>query len=292
MAAEIGGQSVVTRPVPPRCADRRRGPGRFRGTSALHAAGCPFLVGVGEGIAFSCLLASTSGWSNGSMPMIAPATAVAISQRKNSCADTPDVLQPDPCDRMADALQRLDRRSLRRIRCRRVRVRGRRRTGRRRSVLAAASGSPASGIRPRPRLPVLSARSCSSQAPKIGDAWRGDDGDLVAAQAALPRCPARRPVGRQDFPMAARRVHRTASSLGRLQQAPDVETHRCGRRQAELRQHRIASADRRDAVEDVRESPACLARSPGRSPIGHGDEIARPPCPCPSAAPRARRNSP
>ena len=27
---------------------------------------------------------STSGWSNGLMPMIAPATAVAISQRKNS----------------------------------------------------------------------------------------------------------------------------------------------------------------------------------------------------------------
>ena len=31
------------------------------------------------------MAASTSGWSNGSMPMIETATAVAISQRKNSC---------------------------------------------------------------------------------------------------------------------------------------------------------------------------------------------------------------
>ena len=30
------------------------------------------------------LLASTSGWSNGSMPMIDPATAVASSHRKNA----------------------------------------------------------------------------------------------------------------------------------------------------------------------------------------------------------------
>jgi len=32
----------------------------------------------------SILLASTSGWLNALMPMIEPATAVAISQRKNS----------------------------------------------------------------------------------------------------------------------------------------------------------------------------------------------------------------
>ena len=52
------------------------------------------------------LLASTSGWSNGSMPMIAPATAVAISQRKNSwpiCVGVGDVDRARPDGRRARA---------------------------------------------------------------------------------------------------------------------------------------------------------------------------------------------
>ena len=58
------------------------------------------------------LLASTSGWLNALIPMIDPATAVAISQRKNSCAEVVDVGHGDSNDRMPGLLERRDFRFL------------------------------------------------------------------------------------------------------------------------------------------------------------------------------------
>ena len=57
----------------------------------------------------SILLASTSGWSNGLMPITAPATAVAISHRKNSPASAYDVRRRR-CARRAAPRRRAPRR--------------------------------------------------------------------------------------------------------------------------------------------------------------------------------------
>ena len=54
------------------------------GTPGLGAEDCPALIGIDQGAGVLILVASTSGWSKGSIPITAPAIAVAISQRKNS----------------------------------------------------------------------------------------------------------------------------------------------------------------------------------------------------------------
>ena len=53
---------------------------------AFSAGSVPLLLYASVSLRVSILLASTSGWLNALMPMIEPATAVANSQRKNSCA--------------------------------------------------------------------------------------------------------------------------------------------------------------------------------------------------------------
>ena len=59
------------------------------------------------------MLASTSGWSNGLMPITAPATAVANSQLEELAAEVVAVGELDPHDGCPAALERLDRGVLR-----------------------------------------------------------------------------------------------------------------------------------------------------------------------------------
>ena len=98
--------------------------------------------------------ACTSGWSNGLMPRIEPATAVANSQRKNSCPSSSGAGSRTSCS------------------CR----------------SGPSPGTPGAGTRPLPSLPVDSAISCSTQSPKTAGVRKAH---LVAA--LLPAVAEREP---------------------------------------------------------------------------------------------------
>ena len=158
---------------------------------------------------------------------------------------------------------------------------------------ASPSGSPSIGISPRPCLPVLSAISCSSQAPR--SAIPGEAMIVTLSRPnRLPRRPWRCRAARRDSPPAARpapqaRTIGCAVSRKRLTSMPD----RRGRHQTELRQHRVAAADRGHAVEDIARSRAAwrdlLQRRAG---IGHGDEMLAGLFRAAARWRRGRRNSP
>ena len=110
------------------------------------------------------LAASTSGWLNGLMPSIAPATAVAISNRKNSwpiwSIDCMTIRTTGwPAFSSAASFWSCAASSSPSVR----------RSMKKRSLPytdAPAIVSPSIGIRPLPSLPVDSAINCSAQAPK------------------------------------------------------------------------------------------------------------------------------
>ena len=71
-----------------------------------------------------------------------------------------------------------------------------------------------------------------------------------------------------------------------------VEPHRRGRHHAEIRQHGVAAADRRVAVEDVAEVVALGDLLHVRAGVGDGDEMLRRPCPRRPPSAWRRRNTP
>ena len=108
---------------------------------------------------------------------------------------------------------------------------------------------------PLPCLPVDSASSCSSQAPKSAIAGRGDDRHLVAARGAGRRRGWRQ-GSRPGFSAGgALGAQERTISAALSRKAAEVDADRRRRHHAEIRQHRIAPADARQAVEDVRGSP-------------------------------------
>ena len=117
----------------------------------------------------------------GLMPMTEPATAVAISQRKNSSAEIVDVA-PRRCGRRAGRPAPARRRRRPARRPARIPVAGRRTRDRCRRRRAAPSGSRSTGMMPLPCLPVDSAISCSSQAPR---SWM--PGEAMSVSLSRPR---------------------------------------------------------------------------------------------------------
>ena len=115
------------------------------------------------------------------------------------------------------------------------------------------SGSPSIGIRPLPCLPVDSANSCSGQAPKLASPGDAMMRDLVAARQSGG---AEREAEHDAGIFRRRHVRAAGAHHHPCRPSPvrDIDPGDRRRNQAELRQHRIAAADARLAVEDVAEA--------------------------------------
>ena len=143
---------------------------------------------------------------------------------------------------------------------------------------------------PLPCLPVLSASSCSSQAPTSAMPGRRDDRHLVAPGIGRRRRGSGR-AARPGWRPAACRPRRSAPSARSTSGTASMSMpHRRRRHHAEIRQHRIAAADRRVAEEDVRGSRRASATCPHlRARIGHRDEVLARPCRRPPASSRSKK---
>ena len=212
----IGLQSdVVARPEPDRGTRARR---RQRGVvdrqgrryvagagGLFRAAGPSLRIRRSRRLVLS-LLSCTLGWSKGSMPSTAPATAVATSQRKNSAPMSQGSRSSREMTGRPAAWQSPHALAVR-ARPRPFDVQIDEERGRRRRPRARPASSPSTGRRPVPSLPVLSARSCSSQAPS----------EPIAGEAGMSPCRGRRAPARRgprrprpgcSRPAAVRRTRR------------------------------------------------------------------------------------
>ena len=151
---------------------------------------------------------------------------------------------------------------------------GRRRCGRCRKRRARRVSSRSTGMMPLPSLPVDSAISCSSHAPRSRNAGRGDERDFVAAQVG---------GGAEDdaehhagilFHGSGRRRRPRPSALVRCEKLAGVEAHGRGGNHAEVRERGVAPADGGQSVKDVAEAVALGDQLHLRAGIGDGDEVA------------------
>ena len=114
------GRCATDAPIQERACRRRR-PAQFGGvllvgveigladdTTGCSAGSSPVFSKAPVSSRVLILAASTSGWLNGLMPMIAPATAVANSKRKNSWPMMVDRFHDDPHHGMPGLFQRCE----------------------------------------------------------------------------------------------------------------------------------------------------------------------------------------
>ena len=206
--------------------------------------------------------------------MTAPATAVAISQRKNSWPMLSRSASVDAHDRMPGLLERREPRVLARSSLRR-RAADRRTADRRHRRFGGAE-----------RLAIdrddafaracrsISASSCSSQAPKSARPGESNEASAcrgrpsAAAPSTMPSATPGLSAGGTSAP------HERHHHCRALEQPRHIEAHRRGRHHAEVGEHRIAPADAGIAVEDRAGSLSRLARLlQRRARIGDGDEM-------------------
>ena len=233
---------------------------RARPSSASGAPRGAFRSARTRSVSFfvSSLLASTSGWSNGLMPRSEPATAVAISQRNNSCAEARAVLDArcaPPGDRPSRAPP--PRRPAPRPASTRAagrRTRGPRRRRRRPERLAVH----------RDEAFAVLARGLGDELLEPGaevvNRRRGDQRHLVPPlRAAKTRAP---PPGRRPGSRAAWTLGPHACTIASARAGTShVEPHHRRGHEPEVGQRRIAPADARARREDVAEAIALGHRS-------------------------------
>ena len=134
-----------------------------------------------------------------------------------------------------------------------------------------ATASLSTGMIPLPSLPVDSAMSCSSHAPR---SWM--PGDAINVSLSIPRFAARPrivPSTRPGFSSAGTPGAQALSMrFGLVQDSLDVKAHHgCGH-QAEVGQRRVAPPDALHAGKDVAETAGTCLLVEMRTRIGHGHE--------------------
>ena len=287
-AVVAGGQPegrVAVQGEPVAARDRRR-PGRSRALAGRATSSTSRV---------SCLASSTLGWSNGSMPSTIPAIAVATSQRT---ASAPRSIGSDSSIRMT-GWPAASRASASVSRPPGSLPASAIRTNVRSAPYAstAPSGSRSTGTMPTPRLPVLSAMSCSAHAPKlaISSSIRNvslSRPALASVAMAMPERQAR--VERRVRLVAGAQHHRA----GR-QQRVQVDADERRRDQSDVGQRGIASADVGRVEEDLAEVVGVLDRVALAGVRDHGEVGARdarsdgagPPRGPPRPAPRRTRGT-
>ena len=150
------------------------------------------------------------------------------------------VVELDPDDRVAGALERIGELGhARRRRC--PRGSARRTRDPRRTRSRGRSGSPSTGTIPTPCLPVDSAMSCSSQAPKLAICGIGEERQLVAARRGEPtdRQPEQDARIHARVRLAARTEHRRRGG----QEGVEVQSDERRRDEADVGERRVAPAD-------------------------------------------------
>ena len=157
-----------SRPAAPARTARPAEPSRLETSGSSPDASTSFVLSFA---------ACTSGWSNGLMPRIEPATAVANSQRKNSCPSSYGSASRTSCAWRSGP----------------------------------SAGSPGAGTSPFPCLPVDSASSCSAQRPKppaLGSMQ-------TLSRPSRQPSPSARPSSRPGLPSARRHASAISHARGR-----------------------------------------------------------------------------
>src|SRR6266581_251631 len=177
-----------------------------------------------------CLLSATLGWSNALMPMIAPATAVANSQRKNSCPRSYRSSSASRTTGWPAAMRAWSRGSVASFSpSSPASVRATKRRSRP-YTSGGPSGSSATGRIPFPSLPVLSAINCSTHSPKLPNPRGASLGHAMRPVQQLAHVDADQ--GRRDEPEIGQGGIATADVLGVQERAtksslPGEPSERC-----------------------------------------------------------------
>ena len=151
-----------------------------------------------------------------------------------------------------------------------------RRRGRGRRRRTSPSGSRSTGTMPTPRLPVLSAMSCSTHAPKLRDLVVGEERQLVAAGAGqrADRQPSETPGLAAGSGSRQRAEHRDR----RGEQRVEVEADERRRHEADVGQRRVAAADVGRVEEDLAQVVVVGDRLEALARVGDRDDERRPAC--------------
>ena len=222
------------------------------------------------------------------MPMMEPATAVAISQRKNSWPSVVDVWHRDAHYGLTGFFERRHRGILLRVW---VRYRGarKRRRDRCRRPRARRALRDRRESDPFPSLPVDSASNCSSHAPR--SEMPGEVMMVTLSRPCFCSVPRIVPSTTPGFSSAgyicAARL--TISGVRLRNFATSTPMNR-GRDHAEIRERGIAAADAGHAEENVAEVVALRHFLHLRTRIGDGDEAACRLLHADESASRGRRN--